>query len=162
MKFKGIIAVLLAILAIASAAWAWQTGDPQAGGSPTWNRAQTQQLPPLGGQPGYGGTSPIPPVYQGRQYEPPNQAGYPRYPYPRYHNPYYDGAPTGNFASSAVDWLLSFPSNLLNHVSNYLDGTFFPQAPATSGQGAVRSPVPGSRAPLPPASGYNPNSTTRP
>jgi hypothetical protein len=162
MKYKGMTLVSLAILSIAAAGWALQPAAVGRGTGPTWTPAQTGRLPRVQGEQGYGVASPIPPAYRGGRYEPTNEPGYPQYPYPPYRNPYYDGTPSGNFASKTVDWLLSFPSNLFNRVSDYLDGTFFPQAPATQGRGPAGPTDPGSGTHPPPASPYGGDSTTGP
>ncbi len=86
----------------------------------------------------------------------------PLYPYPPYHNPYYNGASAGEFLSGTVDWLFGLPSSLIDRVANFMDSSFFPQAPATHG-GPTQSQVQrgpsfqddrGPGQPLPPATVY--------
>ncbi len=88
------------------------------------------------------------------------------YQYPPYHNPYYNGASAGEFLSGTVDWLFSLPSSLIDRVTNFMDGNFFPQTPATQG-GPAQSEVQGGPSfrdsqgpvqPLPPAAVYQPGS----
>ncbi len=83
-----------------------------------------------------------------------NYAEWPTYPYPQYHNPYYDSAHQArSFVSGTIDWLFNLPSDLVDRFSNYMDGTFFPPTPATSGsqQGSHVSgtPNPPGQAPGP-------------
>lgn len=94
----------------------------------------------------------------GQGYQGADEPGLPQYPYPAYPNPFFDGTSARNFLAGTMDWLITLPSNLLDRFSNYVDGTVFPQAPATHGQGpnvsAPQPPTPGSLEPLPPASPY--------
>lgn len=95
--------------------------------------------PPTGYQP----TGPPVGGYQDQQ--PANQLSssqgqWPTYPYPQYHNPYYQGADPRAALNGTIDWLFSLPSVLMDKVSNVVDKNFFPLQPATSG-GTTVSPT---------------------
>ncbi len=62
-----------------------------------------------------------------------NTTGWPNYPYPPYHNPYYDGGTPGNLLSGAIDWVLEFPSSAWDRFSEFLDSKLFPNSAATYG-----------------------------
>ncbi len=57
----------------------------------------------------------------------------PHYPYPKYHNPYYDGTPPGSLVSDALQWLMDLPAGAMEKFSNFMDSRFFPAKPATDG-----------------------------
>jgi hypothetical protein len=81
-----------------------------------------------------------------------NYAEWPTYPYSRYHNPYYDGAHQAeSFVYGSLDWLRSLPGDLYDRLANFMDGSFFPSIPATSGpqQGSHVSGRPDSRGEAP-------------
>jgi hypothetical protein len=169
MKGKSIFAITLLVLCVISAANAWQT-QPAATG-PAVSTAQPSAPPAA---PSFTG----PPQGYGQQYPPaaayPNQAGAtpapgnaqagPTYPYPPYHNPYYDGNSVRNVLNGTVEWLFGLPGQAVETVSNFIDARFFPVQPATSGgqsqqapvQQPPAQPVPVTPAPLPPASAYAP------
>lgn len=125
------------------------------------NAPQPPVYSPPNAQPGY--TNP-----QGYQqptaeaYPPPNQSPYPNYPYPPYHNPYYNGMSPKNMLSNTIDWLLALPSTVAGNFSNILDSRVFPAQPAGSGGRPPHTvqpsapPVPDSAptGPLPPAQPY--------
>ena len=76
-----------------------------------------------------------------------SQAGagqWPYYPYPPYHNPYYNQRMNARQAlSGTIDWFFALPSNLMDRVSGFLDGRIFPQMPASQGaRQAPQRPVP--------------------
>jgi len=73
-----------------------------------------------------------------------NYAEWPSYPYPPYHNPYYDGSYYARtFLTGTIDWICNLPSHVVGRFSNYMDRSFFPVTPATSGS-ASGSQVPGA------------------
>ena len=87
----------------------------------------------------------------------PGYQGLPNHPYPQQNNPFYDGSTPGGMVSDTIDWIVAFPSNLMDRVSEYLDTRFFPSTPATSGvQGAQPGNSNPAPAPLPPANAYKP------
>lgn len=71
---------------------------------------------------------------------PTNQAQWPTYPYPQYHNPYYQGADPRAALTGTIDWLFSLPAVVMDKFSNVVDRNFFPRQPATSG-GSVPAPT---------------------
>lgn len=72
-----------------------------------------------------------------------NQAQWPQYPYPQYHNPYYQGSDPRAALNGTIDWLFSLPAVLMDRFSNVLDKNIFPRQPATSG-GSTAPPVQGT------------------
>lgn len=141
MKLKGAIWIVLLTLSALPGSYAWQNpqrnipeGPPAGmptqvgpqvgvqGVSPNVNR------PPLGYQP---------PVVQPPAVQPQETAntqdGWPTYPYPQYHNPYYEGAAARNLLTEAVDWIVAVPSNVVGKVCDFLDTRVFPNVPATHG-----------------------------
>lgn len=75
-----------------------------------------------------------------------DSSGWPNYPYPPYHNPYYQGVSPRDMFSGTLDWLLAFPSTVMERVSGFMDRSFFPPSPAAQG-GA--SQLPSSSSPQP-------------
>ena len=114
--------------------------------------------PSPGSNPGYYGPPAAPQQYG--QASP--QAGadtgqgqYPQYPYPKYHNPYYDGISPRAVVTDTLEWFFTLPSNIMNRFSNFIDSTVYPQAPATHGgtqSPGVGPPYPG-QAPAAPTQG---------
>ncbi len=70
---------------------------------------------------------------------PTSRAQWPTYPYPQYHNPYYQGADPRAALTGTIDWLFSLPAVVMDRFSNVVDKNFFPRQPATSG-GPVTAP----------------------
>lgn len=168
MSLKSMVGISLLILTVPAASLAWQpppaARQPGVLPPPRSVPAQEQSLP--GTPREYPSGAPTAPGYQVPQaqgYSNGNQPDYPQYPYPPYRNPYFEGYSARNFVSNAIDWIVTLPSNVFDHFSNYLDGTIFPRAPATHGRSAQPAssapsqprPIP-SNEPLPPASVYNP------
>ncbi len=76
--------------------------------------------------------------------QPVEGAGWPTYPYPQYHNPYYQSSDPRTVFNETVDWVFRLPSNVMDRFANFLDKNFFPPSPATHGneaspQGSVGS-----------------------
>jgi len=164
MRRETVIGIALLVLTMVSTSWNWPppAGAQQPTGPPLYQGAPAQGQQYQGfpqGNPGM-----VPPGGFGNQsaqgYQGTGQPGFPQYPYPANPNPFFDGTSGRNFLANTMDWLLSLPSNLLDRFSNYVDGTVFPQVPATHGQAPnVSAPQPqpqGSLEPLPPASRYTP------
>lgn len=164
MRVKGILTVTLLVLFVVSMADGWQNQPAVTG--PGVTTAQPTMPPPVppysSGQQPYGQPYPPAAAY-------PNQPGAapsagaaqdgPTYPYPPYHNPYYDGTSARNFVNGSIEWLFGLPGQAIDTVSNFIDNRFFPQQPATSGgfpQPVPAPPVPANQTPLPPASTYVP------
>lgn len=164
MRGKSIFPITLLVLCAVAAANGWQ--NQPSGTGPTVTIVQPAAQAPA---PPYAGT---PPSY-GQQHPPaaayPEQAGVapspgsaqagPQYPYPPYHNPYYDGTSARNVLNGTIEWLFGLPGQAVETVSNFIDARFFPVQPATSGgqpQQAPAQSVPPNRTPLPPAGTYTP------
>jgi hypothetical protein len=83
-----------------------------------------------------------------------NTDGTPNYPYPAYHNPYYDGTTARNAVTQTVEWVFGLPAMVMDGVSNFLDNSFFPRVPATQGgqPPADASGAPPAQATQPPSS----------
>ena len=131
MKTKNMLCVVLLVLAAACSAEGQQNQPPAANPGveppPLAAASQTQVTP--ASPPASYQVQPLPGDSSGT-----NCTEWPTYPYPQYHNPYYDGAhQVRSFVSGTLDWLLNVPSNLYDRFSNIVDGAFFPPAPATSG-----------------------------
>lgn len=118
----------------------------------------TAQAPQTPGFSRYGqAPSPQTPGYSGY-----GQAPSPAYPYPPHHNPYYDGVSPKDMLANTIEWVLSFPSTVMGHFSNFLDDNLFPRVPATSGTSDGNAPRIQTRQPprdpaapgVPGASGY--------
>jgi hypothetical protein len=173
MSINRVLGVSIAVLVMASISqgqnWQGQSPGLQPGIAPL-----PQGAPPAGQSyattpPGYGSLPQPAARYQAQPILPDQGTGReapPPYPYPPYHNPYYNGASAGEFMSGTVDWLFSLPSSLIDRVANFMDGNFFPQTPATSGgppQSEVQS-APSTQESqrieqsLPPAAVYQPGS----
>jgi hypothetical protein len=125
--------------------------SPYSGTGQGYNRPQDQQGGyPVQSQPLNPGT---------------DAAGWPNYPYPQYHNPYYGGVPTRDLVSGTIEWLVTLPSTVMDRFSGFMDRSFFPQSPATQGGDSQKqtptSPGtqanPGAVGSLPPASVYAPS-----
>jgi hypothetical protein len=170
MSLKSMVGISLLILTVPAASSAWQpppaARQPGVLPPPRSVPAPEQSVPgvPREYPPGAPSTGPVYQVPQAQGYSNGSQPGYPQYPYPPYHNPYFGGYSARNFVSNAIDWIITLPSNVFDRFSNYLDGTIFPRAPATHGKSSVQ---PGTSAPsrprrmpsdepLPPASVYSP------
>jgi hypothetical protein len=136
-----------------------QQGMPMPGNVPPIQSqgpiAAPQYQPPPGSA-----VQPYAPVPQGS----PDQQGVaagsapggPAYPYAPHPNPYYSGTDPKAILSGTIDWMFSLPSVLMDRVSNFMDATVFPQAPATAGSGnssPARTSVSVSPAGQPPAAG---------
>jgi hypothetical protein len=78
--------------------------------------------------------------------EPPD--GYPYYPYPEHHNPYYDESGSMNLVYEAFDRLMEAPLALMNRWAQPRPPARFPRAPATSG-GRSGPGLPAQRFPNP-------------
>ncbi|MGB6067754.1 MAG: hypothetical protein WBG50_23355 [Desulfomonilaceae bacterium] len=159
------ILVLMTVAVAQGQSWQSQSPDSQPGAAPV-----TQGVYPSGqsygaNPAGYSGLPQSSDRYQAQSVPLEPSSGRmapPSYPYPPYHNPYYNGVSAGEFLSGTVDWLFNLPSGLIDRVANFMDGNFFPQTPATQGgapQSQVQgeSPVQENRVPtqtLPPASSY--------
>ncbi len=173
MSLNRILGVSIAVLVMVSISLgqSWQGQSPgfQPGITPVPQGAVPTGQSCTTTTPGYESLPQSPSTYQARPIPPDQVTGRdvpPPYPYPPYHNPYYNGASAGEFLSGTVDWLFSLPSSLIDRVANFMDGNFFPQSPATSGgtpQSEVqRSPSVQETQPigqsLPPAAVYEPGS----
>jgi hypothetical protein len=173
MAIIRVLGVLIAVLAMTcvSQGQSWQGQPPglQQGVAPPQQGAPPAARSYATTPPPYGSVPPAQSRYQAQSI-PPDPATVrdapPPYPYPPYHNPYYNGASAGEFLSGTVDWLFNLPSSLIDRVANFMDGNFFPQSPATSG-GSPRSEVQGAPSTqesqrieqsLPPAAVYQPGS----
>jgi hypothetical protein len=138
MGFKGLIGVWLLVLAMVSGAQSQyrQTPVPTRDVAPMPQQGGPATLPYSGIPQGYGNAAPAPggyPAQPDQGYSDMNSPDWPSYPYPRYHNPYYEGTAARDFVSGTLDWLMCLPSNVFDRFSNFLDGHVFPQAPATHG-----------------------------
>lgn len=129
MGFKSFLRVSLLLLAMATtvAAQYGQVSAPPPA-------VPVGPTPPGQGTYAYPGAAQSPlPAPQPQAYSDMNSPDWPSYPYPPYHNPYYEGASPRDFFAGTLDWLLSLPSNVFDRFSNFVDGRFFPQTPATQG-----------------------------
>jgi len=164
MRSKSMLGISLLALTVTSVCWGWQTGPTgqQPGAPPPYYGTPSPDGQYVGA-PQYGvGTASPPQAYQGQPAPGESAAGQAGYPYPPSDNPFFDVTMTRNFLSNSMDWLMGLPSNVFDRFSNYVDGAFFPQAPATqggrplqpeaAGPGQWQQPV--ARPPLPPASPY--------
>jgi hypothetical protein len=171
MSINRVLGVSIVVLAMVSISlgqnWQGQSPGLQQGAAPLPQGAGPSNQSYATTAPGYGNPPPSPGGYQAQQISPDQGTGREApspYPYPPYHNPYYNGASAGEFLSGTVDWLFNLPSSLIDRVANFMDGNFFPQSPATSG-GTPRSEVQGAPSTqesqrieqsLPPAAVYQP------
>jgi hypothetical protein len=164
MRIKSVPVVFLLVLSMISLAQAWNSSPAPAtpaGSSPNVTYPTVQPYAPPAQS--HDAAYPPPAGYQGQPTAPDpamSAQGDPAYPYPPYHNPYYDGdISPRNFLSGTIEWVFSLPSTALDSVSNFLDNNFFPRAPATSGGSSQSQPQalypqqgsPGTPLPLPPA-----------
>jgi hypothetical protein len=135
-RFAGMIFL---IFSTASVTWGWQAGPvpPGTGNAPLAGYPQAQGGPASEVSPGYAAGAP---TWQGNGTPPtqgldvPGRQGYPTYPYPPYHNPYFEGRVQPSFITRTLDWLFSVHTGVMDRVADYVDGKFFPRAPATSGR----------------------------
>lgn len=110
---------------------------------------------------GFGGQPQIQPQPMYQYQQPgtgPSTGEWPYYPYPPYHNPYYEQRMSPRDAlTGTIDWLLALPSSVMDRIGNFLDGRVFPQAPAAQGarssaQGSLEAqPIAGTPTGLPEA-----------
>jgi hypothetical protein len=128
---------LLLSVAFLSVAYGWQV-DPaaQSGGSSALSSMRRQQ----GGKLELQGTQPCVP---GQSEFQPGKAQaseeiWPKYPYPAYHNPFYEGPPDKNLAAQALDWMMGVPSIFANAFAQFMDKQVYPRIPATHGGGGVQ------------------------
>jgi hypothetical protein len=128
----------MTLLIFESSVGAWQVQPSLQGQGPALNK-----------QPGYSSTPA--PVAQPQPYPRPDAQAtgrqtlpetgahqavdpdMPCYPYPKYHNPYYDGTQPGSVMSDVLQWLMELPSGVMEKFSNLMDSRFFPAKPATDG-----------------------------
>lgn len=67
-----------------------------------------------------------------------SNSGAPQYPYPPHHNPYYSGQSPLSGLGDTLQWIASFPVNVADQVSDFLDRKIFnkwsasPPAPSQS------------------------------
>lgn len=150
MGTRSIMATLLVLLTVVTPAYVWGETLPLPSNPPLGTLSPgTAPGQPLSQQsPSY----PVQPSGQLPTTQPAGEAslgsdasGWPAYPYPEYHNPYYRGSSPRDIFSGTVDWLVTFPTTLMDRVSNFLDRKVFPQIPAAQGS---RSPAPGQVQPL--------------
>jgi hypothetical protein len=134
--------IILTLLA-ASSSHAWQNpaGNIQGNNLPASIGAPVQGESQIAPQ----GIHPDPNQQSTGHYQPPqrpqganSQDGWPNYPYPQYLNPYYEDAPTRNFLTDAVDWVVAVPSNLMGNFFDFLDRRVFPLELQRAAQGATR------------------------
>lgn len=151
------VTLLVLEAGLAAHAWAQGAGMPhRLGMTPSYPQGgQYQSLPrgqytypsgypappgqsaPAGSYPQYGpNDQPQAPGYADTA-----QAPYPTYPYPAYHNPYYTGTSPKDLLANTIEWVFSFPANVMDRVSNFMDSHVFPRVPATSG--SSQEPVSG-------------------
>lgn len=170
MGIKSILGVSLLTLALVSLSEAQQSQFPVQAPRPAVGNqgypAPVSQYPATPG--GYVNPNrpPVPNQWQGApQTAQPNPGQWPHYPYPQYHNPYYQGVSPRAAISGTIDWVFALPSNLMDRFSSFVDGNFFPQVPATQGalpqfptQGQqAPQVVPGANQVPPPAKPYSPD-----
>lgn len=170
MGTRSLPTIIVLLLSLASFAQGQQnmpySSSPVAGSFPSTQGA-TPNSPYSGtgqiysGSPNQHGGYPVPnqPVNPGT-----DATGWPNYPYPQYHNPYYGGVSTRDFVSGTIEWLVTFPSTVMDRFSGFMDRSFFPPSPATQGGDPQKqTPVspgvpanPGGAGSLPPATAYTP------
>jgi hypothetical protein len=157
MKLESFLSILFVTLVVVASSHAWQ--NPAGTAGQRGPAAPTGIPPQVGPQVGIQGVSPHanrpPEGYQPPMAQPQEaqnaQDGWPHYPYPQYHNPYYEGSPNPNLLTYAVDWVLAVPSNAIEHFCNFLDRRVFPKMPATHGgnQQSAAPESPTDRVPQP-------------
>lgn len=145
MGIKCMVGIAITVLVAAGAAWSQQPPYPV----PAPQSVPVPQVRPQGSPyadpPTSYGSPGLPPSggYQHRGPAPQagtNQTQWPSYPYPQYHNPYYQGVDPRTAINGTIDWLFSLPAVLMDKVSNVVDRGFFPRQPATSG-GSTAAPA---------------------
>jgi len=151
MRMHSVLGVSLLILITVSQAGAQhaQYPAPAPGSAPVPSGqgipAPQATYPPQG----YGAQPQIPPqpIYQYQQPGTEASTGeWPYYPYPPYHNPYYEQRMSPRDAiTGTIDWLLALPSTLMDRMGNFLDGRVFPQAPAAQGVRPSAQDSPGAQ-----------------
>lgn len=150
MSPRYVISLLFIALTCATASYGWQTQPPggASGGAYTLSPQSGAPQQPYQGTAQHGALPGSPPLYspQPTHQGTAAQDGYPQYPYPQYHNPYYSVGSVNakDLVSYAVDWLFTLPSNIAEQLSNIVDNRFFPQTPATHG-GQTQSHIPGTQ-----------------
>jgi len=136
---KILLGLIPSLLVIASLGWC-QSGQAPADGrlnSPVLQ--QWAMTPAQFGQPGPNGYQP--PVQAQAPVQTPAQSagqpvegtGWPTYPYPQYHNPYYQPSDPRAVFNETVDWFFRLPSTVMDRFANFLDKNLFPASPATYG-----------------------------
>jgi len=138
MGIKTVLGASFLILALVSSTWAQQGPPyPQVRPSGPVPYGQTPAVPYGAGPVQGSGYQPQAPSYPQGQQSPggygSNAAEWPYYQYPQYHNPYYQGVNPQEAISGTIDWFFTLPAHLMDRIANFLDGNFFPQAPATQG-----------------------------
>lgn len=161
---KSIVLVMVGVFALVSASYAWDTlRPPKNAAGAVKNQSLGQPNSYL--SPNQPSLPAVPNASTGNL--PMNEAvtsdasGWPVYPYPDYHNPFYSGNSPRDLFSGTLDWIVALPTTVMDKVSNFLDRKVFPQAPATHG---ARTPnvngvqplyvTPEKPASLPPATLY--------
>ncbi len=138
MRVRNLVGVLLTLVMVESSVGAWQIQPTLQGQAPAMNKqpgyssspAQTTQPQPYprpDAQATGRQTFPEPGAHQAADPD------MPCYPYPKYHNPYYDGAPPGSVISDVIQWLMDLPSGAMEKLSDLVDSRLFPAKPATDG-----------------------------
>ncbi len=138
MRLKNFLTIPLMVIMLWSTAYGWDTQTL----APGVTSYSAQNPASVSGQTG-SGALPGSSVPAWSQSNLPSQAQQnlhrvddgetPYYPYPRYHNPYYDESSEGNMLSGIVDRILRFPSNAVQGFSNFMGSKFFPAVPAAHG-----------------------------
>lgn len=147
MGTKSIALILIITVVLSSASYGWEnlrTGNAAADSTTPhsvgkqWTSSPNQLSPTPFSGPGQAGV----PNYDTMAND---ASGWPVYPYPSYHNPYYSENSPRDLFSGTVDWIVGFPSTVMDSLSNFLDRKVFPQMPATHG---ARSANPNTVQPL--------------
>jgi len=164
MGTKSIALALTGVFLLSSAGYCW---DNPRSANPAPGAATSQPI----GQP-HSYSSPGPPslsrvpnasqrIIPNNDAMPSDAPGWPMYPYPDYHNPFYNGTSPRDLVSGTVDWIVGLPSTMMDSLSNLLDRKVFPQAPATHGANSPNSNAvkplyvkPETPVTLPPATPY--------
>jgi hypothetical protein len=79
--------------------------------------------------------------YSGPADPPADENEFPRYPYPPFPNPYFEGASNRNVLSEGIDWIWGASTSVAGRVSNFVDARLFPAKPATQGAGVSQDPA---------------------
>jgi hypothetical protein len=141
MRTRNLVGLLAILVILEGSVGAWQNQPVVQERSPAPNKQSTygsgpgQIIPP---QP-YGRPDGLLPGQQSQTAPGALQTGdpdMPSYPYPKYHNPYYDGTEPGSVISEMFQWLREIQSGVMERVSNIIDSRFFPAKPATDGGGS--------------------------